>query len=159
MRAKFKLEKRELLYTLIGGIIILVWFLLIKDLIAPYLIILPNILSVLIYHTGFYIGIFLLSSILVSTKLKLKFSFIAISILTGIDLIDTPYMVSRLGILNTGVDYYFTTYDAGFYSIYSLFISGKLLWWLVYPITGILLILIIPVLISTPKRIWKTFMR
>ncbi len=156
---KLKLEKRELLYAGIGSVVILTWFLLFKDLIAPFLVVMPIFFSALIYHIGFYIGIFLISSLLVKTKNRLKFSIIAICVLTGIDIIDTPYIVSNLGVLNTSIDYYFTTYDAMFYSIYSTFASGRFLWWLIYPITGIMLILVIPILISTPKRIWKIIMR
>lgn len=159
MNKKFKLERKEVSYALIGASIILIWFLYVKDLIAPFLSSMPAFLATIIYHFGIYIGIFLLSTLLISKKTRLKFSFITASIYTGIDLIDTPYVVSKLGILNTSIDYWFTTYDAAFYSIYSLFLHGKLLWFVLYPVTGILLILLIPILIYNPKRIWKAITR
>lgn len=156
---KFKIEKKELIFAGVGIAIILLWFFFVKDFISPFLEAMPAWLAVIIYHSGIYIGIFFLSTLLVTTKYKIKFSLITISILAGMDLIDTPYVVSKMGVLNKSIDYYFTTYDAALYSIYSHFLSGNLLWWAIYPISGIILIIVIPILISNPKNIWKTLVK
>lgn len=154
---KFKLEKKELMYALVGASIILLWFLLVKDLISPWLATISPFFAAIIYHVAVWIGIFFLASILASKKLRIKFSLITISILAGIDIIDAPYIISKSGIINTSTDYWFTTYDAAFASIYSLFAHGYFLYLLVYIITPIFLIAILPILIAQPKIILRAF--
>jgi len=155
---KFKLEKREILFAFIGGLIIIGWFLLIQNLIAPFLIGLPAFVATFIYHLGIYIGIFFLSSILVSSALRIKFSLSTISILIGLDIIDAPYIVNSLGLPNKTVDYWYTTYDAALQNIFSYFTSGHIIWVLTYIVVPIFLICILPILISNPKAIKKAIL-
>lgn len=147
------IENKELKYAGIGALILIGWFLYAKEAIAPFLASQQPYIAAIIYHIGFYIGIFMLSSLLVSGEKRLKFSIISILILTGIDIIDAPYIINSLGQFNTSVEYWYTTYDAMFGSILSNFFSGPLLWMMVYIVVPTLLIFVIPIWIANPKAI------
>ena len=147
------IENRELKYAAFGVAIILVWFLYIKDLIAPFLSSQPPYIATLVYHAGIYMGVYLLSGLLVSNFNRIKFSAISISILMGLDIVDSPYILNSQGIFNTSIDYWYTTYDAAFGSLLSNLFSGHNLWLMVYVVIPILLIFIIPIWISNPKII------
>lgn len=152
------IEDKELKYAGIGVAVLLVWFLYAKDAIAPFLISQPPYIAAVIYHLGIYAGVYLLSAILVQKYNRVKFSLISISILMGLDIIDAPYIISKTGVFNTSIEYWFTTYDAMFGSILQNFISGQILWAAVYIIIPILLIFIIPIVISKPGAIKKALL-
>lgn len=149
------IENRELKYAGAGVAIILIWFLYVKDMIAPFLISQPPYIAAVIYHIGIYLGIYLLSSLLVTSFSRIKISLISISILAGLDIIDAPYIISDTGVFNTSVEYWYTTYDAMFGSLLANFFSGHALWVAVYMVVPILLIAIIPIWITNPKAIKK----
>lgn len=152
------IENKELKYAAIGAGILILWFLYIKDLIAPFLSSQPPYIAAVVYHLGIYVGIYLLSAILVSNYNRIKFSAISISVLIGLDIADTPYVISKLGIFNTSIDYWYTTYDAAFASLLSPIFSGHALWAAVYIVIPILLIFIIPIIIAKPGAIKKALL-
>jgi hypothetical protein len=153
---KFKLEKRELLFLILGAIIIFAWFLYFKDIVAPFLSNIPIILAVLLFHSAFYAGIFLISGVLTKNITRIKFDFIVILGHFIMDVIDAPYIVTKAGIINKNVDFWFTTYDAAISSIATHFVSGYNLWLTTYVFVPIAAFIVI-VIIATPKRILNIF--
>jgi hypothetical protein len=147
------IENKELKYAFGGIAVILIWFLWAKDKIAPFLSSQEPFIAAIIYHLGIYVGIYMLSNLLVSKFSRIKFSVISILILAGLDIVDAPYIVDKMGNFNTSVEYWYTTYDALFGSLLSNFFSGTNLWNMVYIVVPILLIVVIPILIANPKAI------
>jgi hypothetical protein len=181
---KFKIEKRELLFAVTGIIFLLIWFLFLKPLIAPSLSGIFSFLAMIIYNIGTLIGLFFVASILDSKKTRIKASIIAFLVLMGEDLIMAPYVVSTAGIINTNVDYWFVSTDAGWGSLHQLWVpaianswnwliahtttiilpgldlfvtSGYLIWIFTYIITPILISFVIPIIIGNPKLIRNAF--
>lgn len=155
---KFKLEKKEILYAFVGVLFIIIWFLWVKNLIAPSLIKLPPFLAMIIYSFGFLIGFGFISSILTSTKLKIKASIIGFLFVLGVDLIYAPYIVNKVGVINQTVDYWFVTTDAAIASLWDLILPNNFIWFFTYIITPVLFMFIIPILIANPKiisKLWK----
>lgn len=148
-----KLEKKELIFAIVGIAFLFSWFLFIKDDLTPILESINPIFATILFHLGVYIAIFLLAYLLLPKKYKVKISFIALSILVGLDIADAPYIIDKSGIINKSIDFWFTTYDAAFATIYSNFVSGYVLYFLVYIITPIFLIFILPIIIARPKKI------
>jgi hypothetical protein len=147
------IENKELKFAAVGALILYLWFSIFKDMLAPYLLSMPAYIATLIYHLGFYLGIYFLSNILYSDKSKrLKFSLVAISILIGIDIVDSPYLLSH-GVINTSIEYWNTTYDAAFASLLQNIFRGDILQFMVYRTIPFILIFIIPIIISNPKKI------
>jgi hypothetical protein len=168
---KFKIEKKEILYSLSGVILLLMWFLWIKNLISPYLEHIFPFFAMLIFDVGLMAGLFLMSFMLNSTKIKLKVSFIVFLILMGTDIIAAPYMVSSNGVINTNPEMWFTSSDVGWASLYQTFIPNvsipidinflnihlifNTIWTMTYIITSILLMFVIPIIVGNPKIIKK----
>ena len=154
---KFKFELKELLYTITGVVIILVWFLWLKDLIAPFLLSIPLFLAMIIYEFGLWIGLFFMSSILNSTKFRLKIATIIFLVQMGVDIISAPYMISHAGIIDMHSEMWYVATDTGWGSLWSYIIPMGWLWTFTYIITPILLMLVIPGIIANPKSIKKAF--
>lgn len=152
------IENKELKFAGFGVALLLIWFLYVKDAIAPFLASQPPYIAAIVYHLGIYAGVYLLSAILVKGYNRMKFSIISISILMGLDIVDAPYVISNTGAFNTSMEYWFTTYDAMFGSILNMFISGHALWAAVYIVVPILLIFIIPIMIAKPGAIKKALL-
>lgn len=157
----FKIEKKELLYLFLGIGILFSWMFYVKDVVEPHLRNTNPFFAAIIFHIAVYLAIYILVLVLTTKKAALKISIISILLWIGFDIVDAPYIVSQSGILNTSVDYWFTTYDAAFYSIYKLFVPnlivfGKsLLWIFVYIITPIILVLLSPIIAVGPKKLTK----
>ena len=152
-----ELEPKELIYAGVGITILLVWFLWLKQIIAPYLINLPSFVAMLIYNIGLFVGLLFLFSLLDSMSIKIKISSIMFLIFVGIDIIAAPYMVSHQGIINQGADMWYVSADAGWTSLYDYFLPTSWLWYATYIFTPIMLILILPIIIAEPRIIGKAF--
>ena len=163
---KFKIEKREITYAIIGTLLIMAWFLIGKDFFNPILSTLPPIVSYLIYNTILFTGIYLLTFTL-GDDVHLKASFIFFSISIGLILLVPPYFISTTGIVLKGADMWYLATDYVMSTVYSSFIpnvmitipiimkSYSIIWLLTYIFTPILFLLVIPILIAKPSVILK----
>ena len=151
----FEIEKKEIMYAIAGIVFLIFWVLFIRDRIAVYLGGMFPFWAMLIYNLGFFLSIVLLSSVLEDRIKQVKLIFISFVMYLGFSVLDTPFLVSKLGIINSSVDLWYTSSDIGFASLYSLFTSGNMVWVLTYVMTPFLLICLIPIIIAYPKIITK----
>lgn len=156
----FVIEKKEVFFAILGATIILLWFLWLKDFVAPYLIILPPILAMSIYYSGLFIGLILLSSVLnlkgKKKKRGMKFPILisSISFIIGLDVVSPPFLVTKAGELIKSIDYWFVKPDVVFgHTLVGLGVHGLILWILVYLVIPIILMFIIPIILLNPKKI------
>jgi hypothetical protein len=150
---KFKLEKKELIFAFIGVVVLMGWFLYLKDLIAPFLNHLNPFFAMIIYNVGLFIGIFLMGSLLDGGMKKFKISIVGTLMFMGLDIMVAPYSVAESGIIATSVDYWYASTDAGFAALYSVIFPTSWLWFLTYIITPFLLVFIIPIVVFGSKQI------
>jgi len=148
-----KITKRELLYALLGTIIILSWFLYLRDIIAPLLEGLPPIVAMLLFNTGLFFGLYLLSSILDSKATRFKMSFLVLMVFLGIDILAPPYLVLKDGFIVKSIELWFVSTDAAIGSFYQSFSSGYAVFFLTYIVTPILFLFVIPIIVSDPGKI------
>lgn len=154
----FKLEKKELIYSFVGLGFLLLWFLVIRDLIAPLLLGIFPLFAMLIYSIGLGGGIYLLTGILNGKhKTRVKISIIFFMVTIGLQIISAPYLVSNSGVIATNIDYWNVSSDVAFASLYNLFLPTSWVWFFTYVITPALLIFILPIVIGTSKQIRKAF--
>jgi hypothetical protein len=166
---KFRIERKEILYALLGVLFIIGWVVFLQPIIAPYLQAIPPILAMLIYQSGFFVGALFVANILDSKKVQFKASIILFIVLLGLDLIYPPFLLSQGGVINMSVDQWYVASDAGIASLYQMFVPQilihipftdtaiALVWLLTYILTPILLILVIPIIIGDPKTIARAF--
>lgn len=161
---KFKVEKKEAIFIGIGLAIILLWFLLIKDLVAPFLSTLFPLFAMLLYNLGFFVGFYFLSAPLNGHGIKWKIIISLCIGVVGISLLNAPYMVGKDGVINHNAEYWFVSADAGVGSFYSLFIPASAtifgvswIWLLTYPFSISLILLFIPTIFLAPKQVAKMF--
>jgi len=154
---KFKLEKKELMFAAIGVAVILTWFLWVQDLILPHLENIFPFFAMLIYQSGIFIGLAFISTILNTTKTRIKASIIAFMILVGEDVIMAPFIVGKDGVINHAVTYWYASTDAGFASLWSLILPNSFVWFFTYVVTSVLLMFVIPIIIANPKFIRKVW--
>jgi hypothetical protein len=151
-----KIERTEVEYATAGIFIILAWFLWLRNVIAPFLQSVHPFIAMLIYQIGLLAGLFLIANILVEKKGNiLPLSLSAFLIFIAVDIVVAPYMVSMDGNINTAVDYWYVSSDAGFAALYRLFLPKFLVWDSTYILTPIILGLVIPIIVSSPKQIKK----
>jgi len=148
-----KLEKKELLYAASGVAFILLWFLVLRNFIAPFLQDMFPFFAMIIYNFGLFVGILGLSSILDSNSSKWKLVLISFSIILGIGIISAPYAVSTSGAINNGIEYYYVAADVGFASLWQLIVPSSLVWTMTYVVSSTLMLLVLPILIGTSKQI------
>ena len=145
-----------MLFALAGVVFILVWMLLIRKLIAPFLINIHPFLSMLLYNSALFFGLYMLSAPL-NGKARWKMSLITFFVILGIQVISAPYLVSYSGVINQNIELWYLSADAGFGSLFSLFLPKFLISTFTYIITPILLFLILPIIILAPKQVAKMF--
>jgi len=151
-----RIEKKELFFSTVGIIIILGWFLYLKNLIAPLLSNVFPFFAMILYNLTLYLGLYLLFSVLNSgSKIQFKVATIAFLIIIGIDIIAAPYLVEKSGEIIKSIDYWFVSTDAGFGALYSLFLPSSLIWFFTYIVTPVFLIFIIPIIFLSSKQIAK----
>ena len=155
IKMKIKIEGKELKFAFVGIAIILVWTLFIRNLITPTLSQMPPILAMLLYNLGLLLGIAIISSTLDSGKIKIGISAVAFLILLGVNILNGPFLVSAAGAINTNVDAWYVTTDVGFANLWSYIVPSTSIYNMTYVVTPILLILIIPIIISDPRKIYK----
>jgi hypothetical protein len=151
--AEIKVERKELMYATAGLGFILLWFLYVRELLAPYLLNMFPFIAMLIYNFGLFVGILGLSSILKSDKSKWKIVLIAFSVILGIGILTAPYLVNHDGTINTTADMYNVGADTGFASLWALIVPQSWVWFMTYIVSSTLTLLIIPVAIGSPKQI------
>lgn len=152
-----KLEKREIMFALIGTIIILVWFLQIRHIIAPYLQTLHPFIAMLIYNFGLFIGLYLLAAPLDGKSVQWKTAIIIFVVFLGVDLLYAPYLVNDNGTIEKGFDYWYVATDSGFGSLYAEFLPANMIWTATYIFTTVVLVFILPVVILAPRQVAKLF--
>jgi hypothetical protein len=152
-----KIEKKEMIFAFSGLAVILVWFLLIRKLIAPVLSSFPPILSMIMYNFGLFIGLYLLSAPLNSGKIRWKTVFVTFIVMLGIDILYAPYLVNTNGTIISDFDLWFVSTDAAIGSFYSYFLPQAWIWTMTYIITPTFLMLIFPILILVPKKVAGMF--
>jgi len=150
-----KIERKEIKYGAAGFIFMMLWFLWLKDLIAPALEGMNHFFAMIIYNLGFLIGIYFIAGFL-NGKHKIKTSTIVFMLFIGTNILMGPYLVSKQGVIQKGVEMWFAAGDVGIASLWqSIGITGTTLWFFTYIVSGFLLIFLIPILISDPKKIYK----
>jgi hypothetical protein len=156
--ADIKIEGKEIKYAIGGVSLIMIWFLFVRPAIAPFLQTLPPIFSMLIFQAGLLGGLLLLSTLLNGHAFHIKFSIITFIILLGVNILTPPYLVAQNGTIHTEVEYWYVSTDAAFGSLYTSipFIPASWIWYLVYIFTPIILMVVIPVIITSPNVIRKT---
>lgn len=158
MKLKIILDQKEIRFAAIGAAVIMIWFLFIRNLIAPTLQLIPPIIAMLIYNIGLLVGLLMLGKILSdSKKSKAKISVITFIVIIGINILTAPYLVSPQGMITTNVEYWYVAADAGIASFWQYFVPMDKVWLFTYIISPILLIFVVPVIGSNPKKIAKIF--
>lgn len=152
-----KLEKKEIFFTLFGLVALMFWFLIARNFIASYLQMLPTFIAMLLYNVGLLIGLYFLAYPLNGHKTRWAFSLITVMVILGLNIISAPYLVNADGTINTTVDFWFVSADAGFASLWALFLPQTWIWFMTYIITPGILLLLIPALVMAPKQIAKLF--
>lgn len=152
-----KFETKEIIFTISGMILLLVWFLWLKDIAAPFLMSIPPFIAMLLYSSVLFISLYLMTSVLDGKTFKLKLSATVWLFALGLDIIEAPYLVTKAGELLTSADYFFVSSDFGFGSLYHAFLPLSWVWFATYIFTPIILMLIVPALILAPKQIAKMF--
>jgi hypothetical protein len=151
-----RIEKKELKFALIGIAVIILWMSQVRFWIEPSLQNLPPFLAMLLFNTGFVVGMFLLSSVLNGGIRKIKITMLAIIVPLMYDLFQPTWLVSTKGVVNKAVEYWFVTPDAGFASLWSAIgIHGTLLYIFVYYVTPILLLFVFPVIFTDAGAIFR----
>ncbi len=159
VKQKIKIETKEIIFTLIGMTGIILWFVFLKDLVAPFLSSLPTLVAYPIFYSFIFLFIFLLSSILIGTFTKVRFSLALFSLLISLQLLIPPYYVSGSGVLNKAIEYWFIETDIFISSFWGLFgISGNLLWIFTYPVTIFITMFLIPIILLSSKKIAKSIL-
>jgi hypothetical protein len=163
-KKKVLIERKELVYASIGIIFILVWFLKLRIFIAPLLEKLHPFIAMLIFNSGLFLGLYLLSGILNGKKIMLKGTLITFCVLLGVDILYAPYLVSEAGtIINSNLDYWYVSTDVGFGSLYASFVPSvpvfglNSIWALTYIVTPALLMLIVPIVVLSSRKIAQIF--
>lgn len=156
--ADIRIEGKEIKYAIGGVALIMLWFLFVRPALAPFLQTIPPIFAMLIFQAGLLAGLLLLSTLLNGHAFHIKFSIITFIILLGINILTPPYLVSIDGTIHKDIDYWYVSTDAAFGSLYSgvSFVPASWIWYLVYILTPILLMVVIPVIITNPQVIKKT---
>lgn len=152
-----QITRKEAEFAFIGTILIIAWFLFLRDILAPFLQIIPPIFAMLIYNFGLFTGLYLLASPLNGGAKQFKFTAFIFIMFLGVDILYAPYMVNIDGSVRTSIDYWYVSTDAGFGTMYSMFLPLFLVWIFTYVITPIILIFLIPVILLKPKQIAKAF--
>jgi hypothetical protein len=156
--ADMKIEGKEIKYAIAGVTLIMMWFLLVRPAIAPFLQTIPPIFAMIIFQAGLLGGLLMLSTLLNGHAFHIKFSIITFIILLGINILTPPYLVAQNGTIHTEVDYWYVSTDAAFGTLYASipFVPITWVWYLVYIFTPIMLMVVIPVIITNPNVIKKT---
>lgn len=142
-------------YGAAGFIFMMIWFLCLKDLIAPGLEGMHHFLAMILYNLGFLIGIYFIAGFLNGDH-KVKTSAIVFMLFIGTNILMGPYLVSKQGVILDSADMWFAAGDVGVASLWqSIGITGQPLWFFTYIVSGFLLIFLIPILISDPKKIYR----
>lgn len=153
---KIHIEKSELKYVALGGIIIISWFLFAKPILAPFLQGIMPFFAMIAYQLALYVGILIVAIALIdNASARIKLSLCAFLVLLALNIISAPYTVNANGSITTSVDYWYVSADAGFGSLYQFLLPAWLVWPSVYLATPILLGLVIPILLWDPKQIKK----
>jgi hypothetical protein len=152
-----KIEKKEIIYALIGVASILMWFLWLRKIIAPTLETLPPFIAMVLYNFGLFIGLFLISGVLNGRNVRWRSALITFVIILGVDILYAPYLVTTSGELLNDFDYWYVSTDIGFGSLYSYFLPLAWVWTFTYIITPVLLMVFFPIIILKPKQIAKMF--
>lgn len=150
-----KVEKKELYFSLLGILLIVSWFLFLKNIFASFLGNLLPFCAMLIYSIVLFLGLFLLCRSLNGNGQGLKIAIITLIVILAIDIIAAPYLVTPAGVLMNNVEYWFVSADVGFASLYQLFLPLSFVWFVTYIITPIILLCLIPVIFLKPKQIAK----
>lgn len=151
--AKFKLEKKELIFALSGMGFTLVWFLWLRDLIAPILQNIFPFLAMLLYNMGLFAGLLLMSELLKKNSYRWRILLMSFSIILGVGILSAPYLISHQGIANTNADYWYVSNDVGFASLWSLIVPLSWVWTMTYVISSTLMIFVIPTILGTSKEV------
>jgi len=118
MSLKIKLEKKEIEYMFVGVVFLLLWFLYIREMIAPYLQNVYPFFAMLIFNSGMFFSLYLIFSILNGKETQLKLTILSFLLFIGMDIIAPPYLLSPQGVFATTSDYYFVSTDYGFGRLY-----------------------------------------
>jgi len=152
-----KIEKKELRYAFAGSLFIIVWFVWLKNLIAPTLEGMHPFIAMVLYNFGFLIGLYFIVGFLNGDH-RAKTSLIMFTMFIGINVLMGPYLVTSQGVIVQDVEMWFASGDVGVASLWqSVGVSGPALWWFTYLVSGFILIFVIPIIISNPREIYKSF--
>ena len=153
---KININKTELKYLGLGAMIIIGWFLFAKPLLAPFLQGIPVFISMMVYQVMLYIGLLIVAvALLDNTSARIRASLLVFLVALSWNIISAPYTVNANGTITTTVDYWYVSADAGFGSLYQLFLPAWSVWFMVYIVTPIILGFAIPILLWNPKQIKK----
>ena len=150
-----KIEKKELYFSLLGILLIVGWFLFLKNIFASFLSNLFPFYAMLISSIILFLGLFLLCRSLNGNGQGLKIAILTLIVILAVDIIATPYLVTTEGVLMNTVEYWFVSADVGFASLYQLFLPLSFVWFVTYIITPIILLCLTPIIFLKPKQIAK----
>lgn len=149
-----QVTKNELWYSAAGVVLLLSWFLKGREYFAPRFEMMPPIVAFAIYNIVFFLGIYLLITILTGKKNHLRWSLVAVMLFIGIDIIAAPYLVTSAGI-NTGVDYWYVSSDAAVASLFTSWMHPAYVVFATYIVVPLLLLFFIPVVLLEPAALKK----
>ena len=139
----------------LGFALLMVWFLWIKNITAPFLETIPPIFSLILFQLGIFGALMLVTSVFQSNKIRFKVAIIGVLIALGLSIITAPYLVDSSGYIDTSVDYWFVSSDAAIASTYAYFMPDWSIWFMTYIVSPFLFVFVLPTLISSPKAIAK----
>lgn len=152
-----KIDSKELKFALLGLAIILSWFIWFRPIVAAPLSEMHPFLAMLIYNSGLFFGLYLLSSPLNGSRVKWKASLITFVVILGVDILYAPYLVNTDGTILTSNPLWYVATDAGFGSLYLEFLPQSFVWFAVYIITSSILIFAIPIILLAPRQVARMF--
>ncbi len=149
----YEITKGERKYFFYGIAMIFLWFVYVKDAIAPYLSGMYIPLAALIYDFGLLAGLYLVSKPIKKSG-GFKLGLVGYSMMAGMDVVEAPFLVTKAGTYSQAVEYWFVSKDVAVAEIgKTIGVSQPDLWFFTYIIGASVLIMLIPAIVASEKQI------